>query len=126
MFKLETSKPCNNCPYRKDAPLRIWDVSEFIRLLQEDVKDANSENLGSGFGCHKQNGNTCTGWIVTQLKSNNPSIMARITELKLRLNGYAENLKKAMNEQSNLYGSLEEMVLANFPELKDKIKQICQ
>jgi hypothetical protein len=121
-----SSKPCNNCPYRKDAPLRHWDVSEFIRLLQEDVKDANTENLGSSFGCHKKNGKNCTGWLVTQLKSNNPSIMARVAELKLRIQGSDKDLKKAMSSELNLYDSLQEMVIANYPELKDKINSLCQ
>jgi len=123
MCKLLSTEPCNNCPYRKDAPLRLWHYSEFLKLLENDVKGISNPNegLGQAYGCHKQNGNTCVGWLITQLKSDNPSLMARITAIRLQSGEFAENLKAAMAKDVDLYSSLKEMVIANYPEFEGKI-----
>jgi len=52
-------QPCSNCPYRKDAPLRLWDKYEFKKLLQYE-----SDMIGTVYKCHKQNGSICVGWLM--------------------------------------------------------------
>jgi hypothetical protein len=59
--------PCKSCPYRKDVPSGIWDVTEYAKLIEYD--GSTFEQLlkgGSGlFMCHQQNGKLCSGWVGT-------------------------------------------------------------
>lgn len=66
-------KPCGNCPYRKDAPLRLWHRDEFKKVL-----DSEASPFGSVFGCHKQNGELCIGWVLDQRRRNVPSVAFRM------------------------------------------------
>lgn len=110
-FKCE--QPCSNCPYRKDAPLRHWAVEEFLNL-----KEKEKDHFGAVFGCHKKNGSVCVGWLIKQDERNFPSIALRITLLKHKVDrGYLDKL----NSPSPLFESVDEMIIANYPELKNKI-----
>lgn len=105
------TKPCNNCPYRKDAPLRHWDVKEFTNLLEKD-----SDIMGALFGCHKKDGNVCVGWLMNQDKRNLPSIALRIS---LSKNNITVEYLDSLKSDSEMYGSVKEMILANYPELNN-------
>jgi hypothetical protein len=123
MEKLEKScvpkTPCKNCPYRKDAPLQHWDISHF-----EDV--LNSENaehgLGSIFYCHKHTDKSmlCGGWLITQKKRNLPNTYLKLLMLKKWMPLDYENFKKLRKPKSvEMFNSPENMVYANYPELKE-------
>jgi Family of unknown function (DUF6283) len=68
-------QPCGNCPYRKDAPRRLWHRSEFEKLLATDA-----DVIGSVFGCHKHGAlpkserGMCAGWLLDQKKRGVPSL----------------------------------------------------
>lgn len=73
------ARPCENCPYRMDAPRRLWHRSEFVKLLESD------ENLlGSTYACHKQGEmpasarGLCAGWLLDQKRRHVPSIALRM------------------------------------------------
>jgi hypothetical protein len=104
-------KPCSNCPYRKDAPKAHWDISEFIRLL-----DTESDQLGTVFGCHKNNGTVCAGWMIHQINNNLPSIALRYKLMKMAVT--SEELEQ-FSSPHEMYEDVREMCEANFPELKD-------
>lgn len=79
MKKAHQTRPCENCPYRKDAPRMHWDRSEFKHLLETE-----ESQLGSLYACHKlgkvdvkQRG-VCAGWLLDQKKRGLPSIRLRI------------------------------------------------
>ena len=54
-------QPCSSCPYRKDVPSGVWDVSEYVKLLEYD-NETQEQPLGR-FDCHQQNGCLCRGWL---------------------------------------------------------------
>lgn len=112
MNKVETytcTQPCGNSPYRTDAPLRHWDVSEYEKLLQME-----NDPLGSIYGCHKGNGSICIGWLMKQDENRFPSIMLRIS---LSKNNITREYLDALHSPSPLYNNVEEMIEANYPEI---------
>lgn len=104
------TSPCNNCPYRKDAPLRHWSIQEFIDLLNKE-----KDYFGSVYGCHKKDDSVCIGWLMNQDKRNIPSISLR---LSLSKNKVTREYLDKLNCKSKLYDTVEEMCYANYPELK--------
>jgi len=101
--------PCNNCPYRKDAPLQHWSIEEFKDLLAKDA-----DYMGASYGCHKNDGTLCTGFVMNQYKRDIPSIILRIDFLRLGIT--VKDLDK-LHCKSEMYNSIEEMSYANYPEL---------
>lgn len=100
-------QPCSNCPYRKDATLQLWDKSEYDKL-----KGMESSQFGAIYGCHKNNGSTCIGWLMKQDENNFPSIMLR---LFLSKNNVTREYLDKINSPSELYKNVEEMIEANYP-----------
>jgi len=108
----ECKKPCNNCPYRKDAPLQHWDKFEYEKLLKQE-----NDYFGSVYGCHKNNGSTCIGWLMKQNENNFPSIALR---LSLSTNKVSREYLDSLNSPSELYKDVHEMIKANYPEILKK------
>ena len=107
----ECKTPCGNCPYRKDAPLAHWNIDEFKKTL-----DAEADIIGSAFMCHKQNGSICVGYLMNQDERDFPSNALRLTFIK---HGVDREYLDALYCKSERFETIEEMCLANFPELKD-------
>lgn len=101
--------PCNNCPYRKDAPLKHWHKDEYKRLLSTE-----NELLGTVYGCHKNDGNVCVGWLMKQDENRFPSIALR---MELSRKQITREYLDALSCKSPLYKNVKEMVKANYPEL---------
>ncbi len=102
-------QPCNNCPYRKDAPLQHWHQEEFKKLQEE-----NTMQFGKVYGCHKNDGHICVGYLMLQDQNNLPNINLRMVLLKNNVTRvYLNNLFC----KSPLFNSIEEMIQANFPEI---------
>ncbi len=108
--------PCTSCPYSKDAKLRHWGVSEFIALLKTE-----KDYMGTVYACHKKNGSVCIGWLIQQNKNNFPSIMLR---LKLTRENISRDYLDSLTCKSELFSSVQEMTLENYPELKKIIKTL--
>lgn len=76
--------PCAKCPYRKDAPLRLWHPDEFRNLLRQDADPMN----GRLFGCHndgkkpKEEQRPCVGWLLDQKRRGTPSIQLRLALMR--------------------------------------------
>lgn len=72
-------RPCENCPYRKDAPRKLWAKEEFRDLLESEAS-----TLGTLYACHKFKGmpsnqrGLCAGWLLDQKKRGIPSIRLRV------------------------------------------------
>lgn len=112
MAKVSTftcTQPCNNCPYRKDAPLHHWHKSEYEKLLEME-----GDQLGAVYGCPKNNGNVCVGWLIKQDENRFPSIMLRIS---LSKNNITREYLDSLHSPSPLYKDVNEMIEANYPEL---------
>ncbi len=107
-FKAKT--PCKNCPYRKDAPLRLWHYQHYIDLLEEDKKQ-----FGGVYACHKKNGSVCIGWLMMQDKNRLPSISLRMKLMKDKVD---ESYLDSLHCKSDMYETLQDMVTANYPELQ--------
>lgn len=103
-------KPCNNCPYRKDAPLQLWDKSEFIKLKSEDNKQ-----FGAVYGCHKKDGHVCVGWLIKQVEKDLPNINLR---LDLSRNNVTREYLDNIGSGVELFETIDEMIEANYPEIK--------
>lgn len=101
--------PCNNCPYRLDAPLQHWSIEEFKDLIAKD-----NDCMGASYGCHKNDGTLCTGFVMDQDKRNIPSITLRIDFSRMGVT--VKDLDK-LKCKSKLFGSIKEMAIANYPEL---------
>lgn len=109
MTSLIEPNPCKSCPYRKDAPLRLWHRSEFQNLLAHDA-----EPLGHPFACHKYRNRPeapyCAGWILDQKRRGFPSI-------RLRLSMRNPELRKAIEAVTDgghrLWSTIKSMCRAN-------------
>lgn len=71
--------PCENCPYRRDAPRRLWHREEFEKLLVSD-----GDQIGRTYACHKHialpaaERGFCAGWLLDQKRRGLPSIALRM------------------------------------------------
>lgn len=110
MTKYCRKSPCNNCPYRKDAPLKLWHISEYRKLLEME-----SSEFGVVYGCHKNDGHVCVGWLMIQDQEGLPSIKLR---LSLSINNITRDYLDKLFCKSELYKSVEEMIKANYPKSK--------
>lgn len=108
--KYTKTSPCNNCPYRKDAPLQHWAKEEFENLMQKD-----SEQIGSVFACHKKDGHVCVGWLMDQDKRRLPSIALR---LSLSQNEVSTDYLDSLKCKSEMFNNISDMVKANYPGVK--------
>lgn len=81
--------PCDNCPYRLDAPRRHWHRSEFEAVLASE-----RDVMGKIFNCHKQadlpptERGFCAGWLLDQKRRGVPSIALRL-ELSMKRDAMA-------------------------------------
>ncbi len=105
-MKFNCTKPCQNCPYRKDAPLALWDRQEFLTLLQHD-----KELFGKVYGCHKNDKSICRGFLMDQDRRNIPNMAVRLALLNA---GVTRVYMDALTCPSGMYSSIEEMAEANF------------
>ena len=48
-MKFDRLEPCKSCPYRRDAPRKLWAPIEFAKLLADDASQ-----LGKVYGCHQE------------------------------------------------------------------------
>jgi hypothetical protein len=109
-------QPCNNCPYRTDAPLKLWSIEEFQDLVMNDA-----EYLGVTYLCHKKDGSACVGWLMDQARRDLPSIALRIEMSK---HDVSADFLDSLRSPAPLYDNIQQMCEANFPEMiKFKIIQ---
>jgi len=107
-MKYKRTQPCNNCSYRLDAPLKLWDVEEFKDLIRND-----QIFLGTTYGCHKKDGHVCVGWLIDQDNRGIPSIMLRIS---LSKHNITRDYMDKLHCKSPMFKSIQEMAKANYPE----------
>lgn len=111
-MKFKCKQPCNNCPYRKDAPLKLWSPDEFAQLLENDAAI-----FGNVYGCHKNNGSICVGYLIDQDRRRFPNINLRMMLSRLQIDRkYLDQLKSP----APMYSSIKEMISANFKHLIKK------
>lgn len=108
--------PCQNCPYRRDAPLALWSIQEFIDLLKNE-----RSQMGAVYGCHKKDGNVCVGWLIRQDEDRLPSIALR---LMLSQKGITREYLDSLHCKSKMFNTVEEMIVANYPELEHYVKNL--
>lgn len=83
MSRARMTRPCENCPYRKDAPRRYWNRAEFVGVLESE-----QAQLGKIYSCHKHAAlpeserGFCAGWLLNQKKRGCPSIALRIALMR--------------------------------------------
>lgn len=106
-------QPCAKCPYRKDAPLRLWHPDHFRKLLADD----GNEFGGAVYGCHNDSKRApadvrpCNGWLLDQRERGTPSIQLR---LALRGNKAAQRAYASVTSAGlKLYASIKAMCRAN-------------
>jgi hypothetical protein len=129
MTKLAT-KPCEACPYRKDAPKGLWAPQEFLNLVRND------HAMGNAFGCHlnsaREEQDVCVGWLADQKRRGVPNVRQRLVlsgEMAPASSPPEVARFEAVDESdANLYESIDEMVLANlgksFPSRNVKAKRL--
>lgn len=100
------TSPCNNCPYRKDAPLRLWSIEEFKDLLANE-----NDYMGATYGCHKQDGKLCTGWLMNQDQRRFPSIALRMF---LSKNNVTREFLDSLKSEAPMFKTVKEMCEANY------------
>lgn len=76
--------PCSSCPYRKDAPVGHWGAGHFADLLAND-----KEIIAPVYGCHKNDGHVCRGYLIDQVKRDYPNKAMLITMSKADVFGFA-------------------------------------
>lgn len=101
--------PCDNCPYRTDAPIRLWHKDEFLKVLNSE-----QTSFGKVFQCHKKDDHVCVGYLMKQDERGFPNINIRI--LLSKYNVTREYLDRIFCKVP-LYPTTISMIRANFPEL---------
>lgn len=109
VLKFQCTSPCNNCPYRKDAPLQLWDKHEFVKLLAGDKKPFTGV-----YNCHKNNGSICIGYLMNQEKRGFPNLNLRMVFMR---NGVDRKYLDKLKCKSEMFNTIEEMASVNYPEL---------
>lgn len=109
-LEFKSNSPCNNCPYRKDAPLKLWHKSEYEKLERSE-----SDNWGCVYGCHKNNGSVCVGWLMNQERRNFPSLALRLKMIKQNI---TKEFLDSLHCVSEMYASVKDMIQANYPSTK--------
>jgi len=112
-MKYDHAEPCKSCPYRRDAPRKLWHATEFLNLLRQDADPVR----GSTFGCHegrklpRDQQRMCIGWLIHQKRNRTPSIQLR---LRLMKDDALLELYERINENMpGLFSSLRVMCRAN-------------
>ena len=110
-LKFDTREPCAKCPYRRDAPLALWDREHFTTLVAND----RNEFGGAVYGCHATRKlpepSVCAGWLLDQIKRGLPSIQLRLA--LVRAGDVGPVLDAVSDVGHELYDSIGEMVEAN-------------
>jgi hypothetical protein len=106
--------PCGSCPYRVDAPLRLWAPIEFMNLLSHDADELN----GGVFLCHRHirdpqgpNRELCAGWLLDQKRRGFPSIQLRL--LLMTRKEIIEQVEAVTDGGFEIYDSIAAMCEAN-------------
>ena len=114
-MKWDTREPCQSCPYRKDVRTQYWAKEEYEGLLKADAEPV----MGAVFGCHQtrkhEKPSICGGWLLDQKNRGLPSIQLRLS--LIRNKEAVDCLDQVSDGGHELYGSIAEMVEANYPEL---------
>lgn len=108
-MEFKSNTPCNNCPYRKDAPLAHWHRAEFTKLLDND-----KNQFSPIYGCHKKNNSVCVGWLINQRDRGFPCLTLR---MKMMREGTTSDWLDTLNCPSEMFTSIEEMVEKNTSDL---------
>jgi hypothetical protein len=111
-------KPCDNCPWRKDAPTEYWHPDHFHDIWSRCQDDGMSMML-----CHKSNALPeaergslpCQGWARVM---GYESIGVRIAVLS----GKLDDAEVRDRDTAELYGTFAEMLEANRIELPKRNK----
>lgn len=103
------TQPCSNCPYRTDAPLKLWHPEEYEKLLATE-----NDYMGATYKCHKNNGSICVGWLMKQDENRLPSIALRIA---LSTHKVTREYLDSLHSPAPLYENVKAMIKANFPKL---------
>ncbi len=62
-------RPCGSCPYRRDVPGGVWHREEYEKLPKFDLP--TPDQPAKVFGCHRQNGKLCSGWVAVHDMTQN-------------------------------------------------------
>lgn len=110
----DATKPCSNCPYRTDAPVKHWHRDEFKKVIESE-----QAVIGAVFNCHKDNGSVCVGWLIKQVENDLPSIGLR---LSLSRHQVTREYLDSLASPAPLYKDIRAMIRANFPGLLKTMK----
>jgi hypothetical protein len=91
-----------------DAPLKLWHVSEFKKLLEKE-----NDQFGAIYNCHKNNGSICVGWLMKQQENGFPSIALRLSLIQRNV---SREYLDSLHSPSPLYENVIAMIKANFPK----------
>ncbi len=109
-------QPCQNCPYRKDAPLQLWHRSEFERLAQQEENP-----FGGIYQCHKKDGHVCVGWLIKQDENRFPNINLRLMMMQHKVDRtYLDQLSSPVP----LYNTVQEMITSNYSTIMKQRKRV--
>lgn len=107
-------EPCATCPYRRETKRALWHKAEFDNLLEQNAREFG----GAIFGCHSTAKDPapepCVGWLLDQKRHGVPSLSLRMTLIATP--GAGELFEAISDDGLDLYGSVSEMVAANYPK----------
>ena len=112
-MKYDRTEPCKSCPYRRDAPRKLWHKSEFENLLRQEADPI----YGATFGCHEgrklpsEEQRMCIGWLIHQKRNRTPSIQLRLRLMKD--DALLELYERIDERYPGLFRSLKTMCRAN-------------
>ena len=110
-MKIIEQVPCQSCPYRKGAPVGLWDPQHFLELYVAEMSQT-----GAMYGCHKYGKRPtaeqsfCAGWLLDQRRRGVRNIGLRMYMADDRLRASFEQLDAGGLE---LYPDVGSMCAAN-------------
>jgi Family of unknown function (DUF6283) len=111
-------KPCNNCPWRRDAPREHWDPQHFRDIwtnCQDDGMNSMLCHKATALPAEERNGLVCQGWI--RVMGCN-AIGVRIASMTGKVS--LEEIED--REGLDLFDSFEDMLRANRVKLPKRNK----
>ena len=144
-MKYNLKRPCENCPFKREAPRGVWTADHYTMLQGLCEKHTSPSNMGT-FACHDtrpEGTHACAGWVLWQQEHCFPSLGIRLAmslghctardiealdhevEIFTDVDELAEVNLAAIEALAEGYGACEGSIEPVSAEFEGKLKAVC-